>query len=100
MPLRQNANANSQASLSDGFIAGGIERRAAIGAEGLLAPPPTFRGLDVDPGLPLQEAELAFWTRHHDTEGGAGKLLAIGAMAYANPFRVDFRLEPDCPAVT
>ena len=92
-PLGQYASANAQAATAWRLVGRGIERRAAIGTEGLLASATAVSRLDVDPGLAFGQVELLFWTRDHYPERGAGQLLAIGTMADADAVRVDLGLE-------
>ena len=59
----------------------GVERRAAFGAEPVHPFIPAFRGLGVEPGGAASQDEGAGQAWHRGAKGGAGKGLAIGAMA-------------------
>src|SRR5207248_2277213 len=76
----------------------GVERRAAIRAEGFRPPVPARRGPDVYLRRSALQHEAAGQRRYGGAEGGAGQGLAIGAMAHPDFGRVDFRRETDLAA--
>src|SRR5882724_44388 len=78
---------------------GGVDGRAAIPAEGMRAPGPAFRRLDVDRRLPREQRERAIRRGDGDTEGGAGEGLAIRAVAEPHAARIDLRRIGDGTAV-
>jgi hypothetical protein len=78
----------------------GVERRAAFGAERVHPLISAFRGLGIELGGAASQDEGAGQAWHRGAKGGAGKGLAIGAMADSDLSRIDFSLKADLTAMT
>src|SRR6185312_8586539 len=78
---------------------GGVDRRAAFRAEGVVALVPALGGRDVDSRRPAGKPERLRQARDIGPERGAGQLLAVRAMAHAHCRRIDLGLVGDVPAM-
>ena len=77
----------------------GIDRRAAIAAEGVKALVAAFGRLEIDLGCAAQQHEMLGRCRDVDAKRRSGKRLAISAVADVERIGIDLRLEGDLAAM-
>ena len=77
----------------------GIDRRAAIAAEGVEAFIAAFGRLNMGLGCAAQQHEMLGRCRNVDAKRRSGERLAIGAVADVERIGIDLRLEGDLAAM-
>ena len=78
----------------------GIDRRAAIAAEGAEAFIAAFGRLNIGLGCAAQQHKMLGRCRNVDVKRRSGERLAIGAVADVERIGIDLRLEGDLAAMT